>query len=146
MSSNGTSTGSSKNFLKSLYMPWVQTGEASIQIFKTLGLFFQKDSGVKLTDLSGPVGILNLFTQLVQGDDVFYNILYWTGLLSVNIGLINLFPLPALDGGRLAFLGYEGVTRKKATPKVENTIHNIGFILLMGLFVVVLISDIVKCF
>ena len=142
----GVSTGSSKNFLKSLYMPWVQTGEASIQIFKTLGLFFQKDSGVKLTDLSGPVGILNLFTQLVQGDDVFYNILYWTGLLSVNIGLINLFPLPALDGGRLAFLGYEGVTRKKATPKVENTIHNIGFILLMGLFVVVLISDIVKCF
>jgi regulator of sigma E protease len=142
----GVSTGSSRNFLKSLYMPWVQTGEASIQIFKTLGLFFQKDSGVKLTDLSGPVGILNLFTQLVQGDDVFYNILYWTGLLSVNIGLINLFPLPALDGGRLAFLGYEGITRKKATPKVENTIHNIGFILLMGLFVVVLISDIVKCF
>ena len=142
----GVSTGTSRNFLKSLYMPWVQTGEASIQIFKTLGLFFQKDSGVKLTDLSGPVGILNLFTQLVQGDDVFYNILYWTGLLSVNIGLINLFPLPALDGGRLAFLGYEGVTRKKATPKVENTIHNIGFILLMGLFVVVLISDIVKCF
>ena len=83
---------------------------------------------------------------LKPGDDVFYNILYWTGLLSVNIGLINLFPLPALDGGRLAFLGYEGVTRKKATPKVENTIHNIGFILLMGLFVVVLISDIVKCF
>ena len=142
----GVSTGTSRNFVKSLYMPWVQTGEASIQIFKTLGLFFQKDSGIKLTDLSGPVGILNLFTQLVKGDDVFYNILYWTGLLSVNIGLINLLPLPALDGGRLAFLAYEGITRKKATPKVENTIHNIGFILLMGLFVVILISDIIKCF
>ena len=142
----GVSTGTSRNLVKSLYMPWVQTGEASIQIFKTLGLFFQKDSGIKLTDLSGPVGILNLFTQLVKGDDVFYNILYWTGLLSVNIGLINLLPLPALDGGRLAFLAYEGITRKKATPKVENTIHNIGFILLMGLFVVILISDIIKCF
>lgn len=142
----GVSTGSSRDFVKSLYMPWVQTGEASIQIFKTLGLFFKKGSGVKLTDLSGPVGILNLFTQLVQGEDAFYQILYWTGLLSVNIGLINLLPLPALDGGRLAFLAYEGVTRKKPTPKVENMIHNIGFILLMGLFVVILISDVIKCF
>ena len=142
----GVSTGSSRDFVKSLYMPWVQTGEASIQIFKTLGLFFKKGSGVKLTDLSGPVGILNLFTQLVKGDDAFYQILYWTGLLSVNIGLINLLPLPALDGGRLAFLAYEGVTRKKPTPKVENMIHNIGFILLMGLFVVILISDVIKCF
>ena len=142
----GVSTGSSRSFVKSLYMPFVQTGEASLQIFKTLGLFFKKGSGVKLTDLSGPVGILNLFTQLVKGEDSFYQILYWTGLLSVNIGLINLLPLPALDGGRLAFLAYEGVTKKKPTPKVENTIHNIGFILLMGLFVVILISDFIKCF
>ena len=142
----GVTTGSSRSFVKSLYMPWVQTGEASLQIFKTLGLFFKKGSGVKLTDLSGPVGILNLFTQLVKGEDSFYQILYWTGLLSVNIGLINLLPLPALDGGRLAFLAYEGVTKKKPTPKVENTIHNIGFILLMGLFVVILISDVIKCF
>ena len=142
----GVSTGSSRDFVKSLYMPWKQTGEASVQIFKTLGLFFKKGSGVKLTDLSGPVGILSLFTQLVKGEDSFYQILYWTGLLSVNIGLINLLPLPALDGGRLAFLAYEGVTKKKPTPKVENTIHNIGFILLMGLFVVILISDVIKCF
>ena len=142
----GVSTGSSRSFVKSLYMPFVQTGEASLQIFKTLGLFFKKGSGVKLTDLSGPVGILNLFTELVKGEDSFYQILYWTGLLSVNIGLINLLPLPALDGGRLAFLAYEGVTKKKPTPKVENTIHNIGFILLMGLFVVILISDFIKCF
>ena len=142
----GVSTGTSRDFVKSLYMPWVQTGEASVQIFKTLGLFFKKGSGVKLTDLSGPVGILSLFTQLVKGEDSFYQILYWTGLLSVNIGLINLLPLPALDGGRLAFLAYEGVTKKKTTPKVENTIHNIGFILLMGLFVVILISDVIKCF
>ena len=142
----GVSTGTSRDFVKSLYMPWVQTGEASVQIFKTLGLFFKKGSGVKLTDLSGPVGILSLFTQLVKGEDSFYQILYWAGLLSVNIGLINLLPLPALDGGRLAFLAYEGVTKKKPTPKVENTIHNIGFILLMGLFVVILISDVIKCF
>lgn len=142
----GIQTSNKFNFVKLMYMPWVETGNASLQIFKTLGLFFQKDSGIKLTHLSGPVGILNLFTQLVQGENAFYNILYWTGLLSVNIGLINLLPLPALDGGRLAFLAYEGITKKKPTPKVENTIHNIGFILLMALFVVILFSDIIKCF
>ncbi len=142
----GVSTSTSFDFVKLLYMPWVETGEASIQIFKTLGLFFKKGSGIKLTDLSGPVGILNLFTQLVQGENAFQNVLYWTGFLSVNIGLINLLPLPALDGGRLAFLLYEGVTKKKPTPKVENTIHNIGFMLLMALFVVIFISDIIKCF
>ena len=92
------------------------------------------------------VGIFNLFTQLVQSENAFYNILHWTGLLSVNIGLINLLPLPALDGGRIAFLIYEAITKKKPNAKVENTIHNIGFIILMGLFVVIFISDIIKCF
>lgn len=142
----GISTGTTKNIDKLIYMPFVQTGKASIQIFKTLGLFFKKNAGVKLTDLSGPVGIFSLFTQLVQGENAFYNVLYWTGLLSVNIGLINLLPLPALDGGRLAFIIYEGVTKKRPSPKVENTIHTIGFMLLMGLFVVIAISDIIKCF
>ncbi len=142
----GVETGTSFNIVKLLYMPWVQTGEASVQILSTLKLLFSKNSGVTISDLSGPVGIANLFTTLVQGEDAVYNILYWTGLLSVNIGIINLLPLPALDGGRLAFLLYEAITRKKPTPKVENTIHNIGFILLMALFVFVLVSDIIKCF
>lgn len=142
----GVSTGTTKNIGKLLYMPWVEVGESSLQIFKTLGLFTKKGSGIKITDLSGPVGIFNLFTQLVQSENAFYNILHWTGLLSVNIGLINLLPLPALDGGRIAFLIYEAITKKKPNAKVENTIHNIGFILLMGLFVVIFISDIIKCF
>ena len=67
----GVSTGTSRSFVKSLYMPWVETGNASIQIFKTLGLFFKKGSGIKLTDLSGPVGILNLFTQLVNENKIY---------------------------------------------------------------------------
>lgn len=141
----GISSGTKRDFLKNLYMPFVQTGQSTYQVIDTLRLLFKKNSGVKITDLSGPVGIYNLFTQLVQGDEAFYNILYWMGLLSVNIGLINLFPLPALDGGRLAFIIYEAITKKKPTPKVENTIHNIGFFLLLGLFAFVFVSDIIKC-
>lgn len=142
----GVSTGNSRDFVKILYMPFVNTGKASIQIFKTLALFGQKGSGIKLTDLSGPAGILNLFVNLVKGEDAFYNILYWTGLLTVNIGIFNLLPIPALDGCRILFLLYEGVTKKKPNAKVEAIINNVGFILLMGLFVVIFISDIVKCF
>ena len=74
------------------------------------------------------------------------NILYWTATLSVNIGLVNLLPLPALDGGRLAFLLYEAITRKKVNAKVENIIHSIGLILLMGLFVFISFNDILRCF
>ena len=55
-------------------------------------------------------------------------------------------PILGINAGRIAFMAYEAVTRRKPNAKVENTIHNIGFILLMGLFVVVLISDIIKCF
>ena len=142
----GVSVSSKFDFVKLLYMPWVETGKSTMQIFKTLGLFFKKGAGVHITDLSGPVGIANLFINLVKGPDAFYQILYWTGLLSVNLGFVNLLPLPALDGGRLVFLAYEGITKKKANAKVENTIHNIGFMLFMALFVFIFISDIIKCF
>ena len=67
-------------------------------------------------------------------------------MLSVNIGLMNIIPLPALDGCRIAFLGYEAITKKKPNPKVENTIHSIGFILLMALFVIVAFNDVLKIF
>ena len=66
------------------------------------------------------------------------------GLLSVNIGLLNLFPIPALDGGRLVFLGYEAITRKKPNPKVETILITVTMILLMGLMVFVAYSDIVR--
>ena len=71
-------------------------------------------------------------------------LLNWTAIISVNVGLMNLLPLPALDGGRLAFLIYEAITKKKPSPKVENTIHNIGFILLMVLFVYVAFNDVIR--
>ena len=142
----GVSTGSSFQFVKLLYMPFKQTGDASLQIIKTLRQLFRKNSSIGIRDLSGPVGIFNLFTRLVQGPDAMYNILYWTGLISVNLGIINLLPLPALDGGRIAFLIYEAITRKKPTPKVENTINTVGLIILLAFSVFIVISDIIKCF
>lgn len=63
-------------------------------------------------------------------------------ILNVYLGLFNLFPLPALDGGRLVFLGYEMVTRRRANPKLEAAIHMVGVLLLSVLLVVVLVNDI----
>lgn len=133
------------DIVKLLYMPFVNIGQSSIQIFKTIGLLFS-DSSVKVTNLSGPIGIFNLFSSLVGGGNAMYNILYWTALISVNLGLFNLFPIPALDGSKLVEIGYEKVTKKKANSKVMNTIYTIGFILLMGLFVIVAISDVLRLF
>lgn len=130
------------NLGKLLYMPFLQTGESFTTIFKTLGALFS-DSSVGVDDLSGPVGIFTLLKNATK--EGIMTILSWTAILSVNIGFMNLLPLPALDGGRLAFMLYEGVTRRKPNAKVENIIHTIGFLLLMGLMVFVSFNDVLRC-
>jgi regulator of sigma E protease len=62
-------------------------------------------------------------------------------ILKVYLGLFNLFPLPALDGGRLVFLTYEMVTRRRANPKLEASVHMVGVLLLVVLLVVVTYND-----
>lgn len=131
------------NFGKLMYMPWVETGSSVVSIFKTLGLLFT-DSSVNVDDFSGPVGIFSLVTSTASSG--FLALLGLTAFLSVNIGFVNLLPLPALDGGRLAFIVFEGITKKKPSPKVENIIHTIGFLLLMGLFVFISFNDLLRCF
>jgi regulator of sigma E protease len=116
---------------------------ASRLIFDTIRLLFNS-SQVGVGDLAGPIGIFSLTSDaLAQGLVVFLN---WIGLLSVNLGILNLLPIPALDGGRLVFLGYEGVTRKKVNPQVENYLHFIMFFLLIGFFIFIAFNDILRLF
>lgn len=138
----GISCKSKFNLAKLLYMPFVETGESFTMIFETLGLLFS-NSRIGVDDLSGPVGIFSLLKEASKQGIV--TILSWTAILSVNLGFINLLPLPALDGGRLAFMIYEAITKKKPNAKVENTIHSIGFILLMGLMLFVTFNDVLRC-
>lgn len=136
------------DIVKLLYKPWVETGSSCISIFKTLGLLFT-DSSVNIDDFSGPVGIFSLVKTSIEGKKVgqaLLTLLSLMAFLSVNIGFVNLLPLPALDGGRLAFIVFEAVTRKKPSAKVENIIHTIGFLLLMALFVFISFSDVLRCF
>ena len=131
------------NFVKSVGYGFTGIKNASTMIFDTLGLLFSSDQ-VGAGDLAGPVGIYQITSSALDGG--FVNLLGWIGLLSVNLGVINLLPIPALDGGRLVFLGWEAITGKKANAKVENTLHYVMYLLLMGLFVFITYNDLLRLF
>ena len=116
-------------------------------IFRTLGILIAPQSGfrqVGVSDLSGFVGIFDMIMGFVGSG--FLALLSFMALLSVNIGVMNLLPIPALDGGRVIFLVYELITKKKPSKKVEAMVNNIFFILLMVLFVYVTFNDVFRMF
>jgi regulator of sigma E protease len=91
-------------------------------------------------DLSGPVGITEQIAKAASRGMMYF--LSMLAMLSVYLGLFNLLPLPALDGGRAVFLGLESITRKRVDPRIEAAVHTAGFVLLMGVLVVVSWKDI----
>lgn len=97
---------------------------------------------------SGPVRIVAVLGVLVQnsGDQVIEVILTFTALISLMLGIGNLLPIPALDGGRLFFFLIEGITGKKVKPKTENMIHGIGFAVLLFLMVIIVFNDVYRIF
>lgn len=113
-------------------------------IFRTLKLLIAPGDvrQVGVNNLSGVIGIFSLVSQYFsQG---ILALLLFMAMLSVNIGVMNLLPIPALDGGRILFLAIEGITRKPLNRKVEATINNIMFILLMVFMVYIAYNDIVR--
>lgn len=100
-----------------------------------------------VNDLAGPVGIINGIGDSYEAAKeegavmVWMQMLYWAILLSANLGVMNLLPIPALDGGRLVFLLIEAVRKKRLNPNVEGMIHFAGFMLLMLLMVFVMFND-----
>lgn len=121
---------------------WIDTTVSS------LGLLFK--GGVQLDDMSGPVGVVDAIGTTYQesrDEGAFYvwmNLLNIAILLSANLGVMNLLPIPALDGGRLIFLIVEAIRRKRVEPELEAKIHFAGLMLLMLLMVVVMFNDVKK--
>lgn len=115
-------------------------------IFRTLKLLINP-SGVRqvgVNNLSGVVGIYSMIGQYLNAG--ILALLLFMAMLSVNIGVMNLLPIPALDGGRIVFLLIEGITRKPINRKVETIVNNVMFILLMLLMVYVTWNDITRLF
>ncbi|MBP5410499.1 MAG: RIP metalloprotease RseP [Lachnospiraceae bacterium] len=118
---------------------------------KSLVYIFQGKASRK--DVGGAVRVVSEMSNVVEEsyetDGTFYaflNLINWAILLSANLGVMNLLPIPALDGGRLLFLIVEAIRGKKANPKVEAAVTLVGFILLMLLMVFILFNDISNVF
>lgn len=112
------------------------------QIYVVLGNLFT--GGVSVKQLSGPVGIYSVVGDMQKSG--ISALLYLTALLSINVGIMNLLPFPAFDGGRIVFLFIEKIKGSPVNPKVENIIHSIGFVLLILLMIYVTMNDILKLF
>ena len=93
--------------------------------------------------LTGPVGIVHMMGEVAKAG--ISPLLEFAGLISLVLGIINLFPLPALDGGRIVFVLLEWARRgKRVSPKMEGLIHAIGFAMLIGLMVIITYQDIIR--
>ena len=117
--------------------------ESGRLIGETLKNLLFKGEGVN--EVTGPVGTVYVIQEVTAqgGVDIYLELL---ALISVNLGVMNLLPIPGLDGSRLLFLLVEGVRRKPVRRELEGAIHCAGFILLMGLMVLLTYKDIMQIF
>ena len=118
----------------------VGTYENSLTIFKILGSLFTGQISIK--NLSGPVGIYSVVDSVKsQG---FQTLLYLTAYLSINVGIINLFPIPVFDGGRIFILIIEKIIGRKTNEKLETILNYVGFGLMILLLIFVTFNDIIR--
>ena len=105
---------------------------------------------VSVRDMSGPVGIIETVGDVYEeaaaygAYEAFLEMLNMMILITVNLGIMNLLPFPALDGGRILFLIIECIRRKPVSQRIEGTYHMVGFVLLMGLMVLVTVNDVAR--
>ncbi len=130
------------SFVKTIQFGFTQTYDWTKLILINLGKLVTGQFSLDM--LSGPVGIYDATDKVVQTG--FINYLMWSAILSINLGIVNLLPLPALDGGRLLFVAIEAVRGKPIDPQKEGVVHFIGFALLMLLMLVVTWNDIQRLF
>lgn len=129
-----------------LFYGLIEATNISLKIISELGrtlinvFSFQKTK----VEVAGPVGIANLVTQAVKfGKNAYLEIL---ALLSFNLAIFNILPFPALDGGRLMFVLYEGIAKKKPNKNIEKYANLVGIIILLSLVMLITINDIIKLY
>jgi len=93
--------------------------------------------------VSGPVGIYNIVGGILKysGSRVVLNMINYVALMSLSLAFMNILPFPALDGGRVVFVVFEGVTKKKINPNIEARVHQIGMLFLLALVAVISLKD-----
>jgi regulator of sigma E protease len=128
------------NIFKIFYYSLVETKDTIKSVFVSLGMLFSGQAA--LSDVAGPIGIIQIVSfQLSRGVLYFLNIM---ALISISLGVINLFPFPVLDGGYIALLLYELISRKAVNKNVEDIMNKAGMAVLVTLMVLVVINDCVN--
>ena len=100
--------------------------------------------GVLTAEVSGPVGIAVLTSQMTKLGFIY--VLQFTAIISINLAIINAFPFPALDGGRILFLIIEKIKGSPVSQKIERAIHTAGFVFLIGLIILITFRDVKRLF
>ncbi|HOB29401.1 MAG: RIP metalloprotease RseP [Dethiobacteria bacterium] len=124
------------------YQFWGALGTSFERFGMIVASIFQVLTGQAPLDVTGPVGIIKIVSEVAETG--FVNLLWLTGLISISLGLINILPIPALDGGRLFFLLIEALRGQPLDPEKEGLIHFIGFLLLILLILLVTYNDLIR--
>ena len=140
------SLGNRLSFIWNTATGWVRSVRLSLQ------MLFTGKAG--FADMTGPVGIVGQMTDVAASSettlDAVLNLLYFGAFIAVNLAVMNLLPIPALDGGRAVALlittAIEAVIQKKLNPKYEGYVHAAGMILLLGLMAVIMFKDVISLF
>lgn len=128
------------SILASIREGFVQTYTLTMAVWNSLvGIITRR---IPTEDLTGPIGIVYFVGQAARAGLV--NVLTLAALISVNLGLFNLLPIPALDGSKLVFLGVEMIRRRPLDPQKESIVHLVGFALLISLMLVIMYRDIIR--
>lgn len=136
----GIVPGVEHNLIASVATGVKSTGTMTVMMYDIIKKMFTGDVSVK--ELSGPVGIVYAVNDSAKAGIIY--VIYLSALLSLNLAIMNMLPLPALDGGRMIFLVIRKITGKRVTDEMEGRVHFIGIMLLMLLMVYVTWNDIVR--
>lgn len=132
------------NFAQAVGQGFSKSEDTFVGIIQGIGMMFSGDISVR-QNLGGPVAIANVTKQATdtRGFLGFWEI---TAFLSITLAIMNMLPIPALDGGHFMFLLYEGITRREPSAKVRMGLQQIGFLFLIGLIILVTFNDILRTF
>jgi len=141
-----------RTFGNAMAYTWANTVDNVRMVRLSLGMLVSGQAGLK--DMAGPVGIVSTISDAAEKSGSFgiamLNVLSFTAFLAINLAVMNLLPIPALDGGRAVCLllttAFEGITHKKLNPKYEGYLHGAGMLLLLGLMALITFKDIFTIF
>ena len=133
---------------KAAYKAFPETWNLGKTVYQSLGMILTGKASCR--DVTGVVGTVDFMSDAMaetkSASDAWDLFLWFMALIAVNLGIVNLLPLPALDGGRLVFIVIEMIRRKPVPPEKEGMVHLFGMIALLLLMLALTVSDIIRCF